>query len=78
MLYFNTFHWIALRWIDLNVYLRKEFSRVIWRQGYNTLYWIALHWIDLIECLYQKKSSHRLFGGTIILECDYISIDYIG
>ena len=25
-----------------------------------------------------EKSSHRLFGGTIILECDYISIHYIG
>ena len=80
MLYFNTFHWIALRWIDLNVYLRKEFSRVIWRQGYNTLHWIALHWIDLIECLSQKRVltgylEGPLFSSVIIFQ--YIALDSI-
>ena len=78
VLYFNTFHWIALRWIDLNVYLRKEFSRVIWRQGYNTLHWIALHWIDLIECLSQKRVltgylEGPLFSSVIIFQ--YTTLD---
>ena len=67
-----------MRWIDLNVYLRKEFSRVIWRQGYNTLHWIALHWIDLIECLSQKRVltgylEGPLFSSVIIFQ--YIALD---
>ena len=78
VIYFNTFHWIALRWIDLNVYLRKEFSSVIWRQGYNTLHWIALHWIDLIECLSQKRVltgylEGPLFSSVIIFQ--YTTLD---